>query len=77
MRKLLPLLLLISLPLWGKSRFPQRAGDFRALAVSDAWKVLTTNEVWTTLSNFGEHGDANTVLPGYSWPGNAPGQNVY
>jgi hypothetical protein len=77
MRRLLPLLLLISLPLWGKSRFPQRAGDFRALSVADAWKVLTTNEVWTTLSNFGEHGDANTILPGYSWPGNAPGQNVY
>lgn len=79
MKKVLVILsLALALPLWGKDRFPKRAGDFRAFAaVNDAWWVLTTNEIWTTLSNFGEHGDANTVLPGYSWPGNAPGQNVY
>ncbi|MEO0201357.1 MAG: hypothetical protein ABIL03_01190, partial [candidate division WOR-3 bacterium] len=72
MKKVLVILsLALALPLWGKDRFPKRAGDFRAFAaVNDAWWVLTTNEIWTTLSNFGEHGDANTVLPGYSWPGN-------
>ncbi len=77
MRRLIIFSVLLATPVWGRN-FPRNAGDFRALAgVGDAWKVVTTNEIWTTLSNFGEHGDANTVMPGYSWPGNAPGQNVY
>jgi len=80
MKRLITLLSLTAmvLPLWGRSLTPKgNAGDFRVLAVEDKQYVISVGDVWTTFTNFGEHGDANTILPGYSRPGNTPGQNVY
>ncbi|NPA80949.1 MAG: T9SS type A sorting domain-containing protein [Thermotogae bacterium] len=72
---MLALLMAVS-PLWGREPV-SKAGDFRALAVSNKQFTVTIGDVWTTFTNFGEHGDAATILPGYSRPGNTPGQNVY
>lgn len=71
-------LMLFALPLWGRGIVPKgNAGDFRVLAVADKQYVISVGDVWTTFTNFGEHGDAAQILPGYSRPGNTPGQNVF
>ncbi len=68
--------LIAATPLMGRDK-DAPVGSFKALPVDKKPLAITVGEVWNTHTNYGRHGDPAGVMPSYSRPGDAPGENVY
>ncbi len=80
MKRLLPVLgLAVGLASARNLKSQGSGGGYVPFGIIDAAAyVMDKGDLWNTMWNRGEHGDApNEIRPSYSWPGSAPGVNVY
>jgi len=56
---------------------PYEYVPFCKACINAASYVMDKGDLWNTVWNRGENGDPNSIKGSYSWPGAAPGVNVY